>query len=607
MEKARPRIGVLTDTTPLNKMIEGGVDPERYEAVTFDSSEAGLRGRLREENLSLLFLKTELKNDNGLEICRELRDSASNQAFPIIFLSTSDNVAATAMEYRADYFLKIPFGPERVRGVLGDFVNEKTRILFTDDSEMMHKAVAPELRRAGFEVFEAYNGKDALTFLETGDLPDLIISDLEMPELDGYGFCTAVKEDVRFKEIPFIICSSLDSEESIEKGFAAGANDYLTKPFVIPELITRIREHMRKPEEFRPENILVVEEDSRIRGIILQALRFNGFNPQEARNGRTALTRLRGEKFHLVISSYELPFLNGRELTLRIRAEADLQDVPVLMIHSRESRSELVRLRSVGIQAFIPKPFHNDRLLAEVERVLAQSRLERERQVMRHYLADETIRAVEAGATSGDEIKVENQFRTILFTDIAKFTPLCENLEAHEVVDLLNNYFDHMVAILIKYGASIDKFIGDAIMALFDRQADGAHRAVCASVEMINALGAVRKETGVDIHMRVGINAGHVIMGDIGSRHYRRDHTAIGDNVNTANRLESNAGIDGILISESTYNLLPGLTVAEPRRLTVKGKKDELTAYQLKKVKPYRGELTSTIVGGPQATVLADN
>ncbi len=159
---------------------------------------------------------------------------------------------------------------------------------------------------------------------------------------------------------------------------------------------------------------------------------------------------------------------------------------------------------------------------------------------------------------------------------------MCENLTSHEVVSLLNVYFDKMVEILYRYDASIDKFIGDTIMALFGRVEDSAHRAVCAGMEMVSALDTVRKQTGIDILMRVGINSGHVILGDIGSLLYRRDFTVIGDNVNTAQRFESNADIDGVLISKTTYNLLEGIIDANPKELTLKGKKAPFLGYQVK-------------------------
>ena len=193
------------------------------------------------------------------------------------------------------------------------------------------------------------------------------------------------------------------------------------------------------------------------------------------------------------------------------------------------------------------KAVQADRLLVEVERLLAEFKQKRAA-AMRHYMTDEALENIVNSLDSGSRITLpaEDSFRTVLFTDIEKFTPLCENMSSHEVVDLLNNYFDVMVEILIENGAAIDKFIGDAIMALFTDRELGALKAVHAGLTMIQNLDRVRKASGVDVHMRIGINSGHVIIGDIGIELYRRDFTVIGDNVNTAQRLESNAGRDGV-------------------------------------------------------------
>ena len=591
MEDSKPRIGILTDTGPLNLLIESGIDGERFESMIFQSDMEDLENRIAEAELACLFLKTELKQANGLEICARFKGDKDLKKIHIVFISTSDDVAGQAIQYRADHFLKVPFKQADIVDLLNKQIKEEKAILYVDDSDIFHKAVVPDLKAAGYRVLEAWDGKQAWDIAREQRV-HLIISDVEMPEMDGFTFCGHIKSDAGLNHIPVIITTTLDSEESIEKGFASGANDYLTKPFVMPELLNRVEGHLKKSGGRRRERIMVVDDNPRSRNIITQALRFNGFDPIEARNGRIALSKLRAgtgdESFHLVVTNYQMPVLDGHRLALEIRGDEHLAALPIIMINGRENRADVVRLQSAGIQAFIVKPFNADRLTAEVERVLAQDRLKRERRMMKHYLTDEAIDAVARAADTGeDEIMVENRFRTILFTDIAGFTPLCENLSPHEVVALLNTYFDVMVKILISYGADIDKFIGDAIMALFDGQEDGAHRAVCAGVEMIGALGGVRKETGIDIHMRVGINSGHLIMGDIGSLHYRRDFTVIGDNVNTAQRLESNAGVDGVLISRTTYDLLEGKVQAEKRKLMLKGKKDTFEGYQVKKVRRY--------------------
>lgn len=591
MEKEKPIIGILTDTKPLNLLIENSINKAIYDSVILSSDSSDIYKEIEEGNFSCLFLKTSLKFVNGLELCNKIREKHELNKMRIIFLSTDDDIAEKSIQYRANHFIRIPFKSETVSKAIKDFVVLKKVALYVDDSDIYHKSLVPQLENEGFEVIQAYDGVEASEILKS-NFVDIIISDVEMPNMDGYSLCRNVKSNNITKNIPVILTTTLTSDESIEKGFASGANDYLTKPFVIPELIGRIKHHLYGKEHVRPEKILVVDDDPISRSITVQALKTNGFAPYEARNGRVALSLIRNNDYHLVITNYDMPILNGFDLVLKLRENPKTSDLKVIMTNSRQTRSNLVKIQSIGIETFIVKPFIVEKLLSEVERILAQGRLDRERKALKYYLTDDAINSVLRAVDGNvEEIHAQDCFRTIMFTDIEKFTPLCENLTSHEVVSTLDTYFDKMVAILFQFDANIDKFIGDAIMALFGRQEDGAHRAVCAGLALINGLDSVREKTGIDLHMRVGINSGHVIMGDIGSRLYRRDYTVIGDNVNIAQRLESNAGRDGVLISESTYNLIKDKIIkAEPKEVSLKGKLTPQKCYLVSDIQPYHRE-----------------
>ncbi|MGH8597949.1 MAG: adenylate/guanylate cyclase domain-containing protein, partial [Gammaproteobacteria bacterium] len=153
---------------------------------------------------------------------------------------------------------------------------------------------------------------------------------------------------------------------------------------------------------------------------------------------------------------------------------------------------------------------------------------------------------------------------TVLFADIANFTPLTEQLGATDTVTLLNAYFTEMVEVIFAHGGILDKYIGDAIMAVFGapfgspRDADNA---VSAALDMQRALGAFNERRGAvglpPLMIRIGINSDQVVAGNIGSTR-RMDYTVIGDGVNLASRLESANRFYGtrILVSGSTVSLL---------------------------------------------------
>jgi adenylate cyclase len=153
---------------------------------------------------------------------------------------------------------------------------------------------------------------------------------------------------------------------------------------------------------------------------------------------------------------------------------------------------------------------------------------------------------------------------TILFSDIQGFTSLSETMPPDELRRLLNEYFGVMVEIVFRNGGTVDKFIGDGLMVFFgdpEPQPDHAVRCVQAAIEMQQALQTMRQEWqrhGKPIlHVRIGINTGNVVVGNMGSQR-RLSYTVLGAAVNLAQRLESNAPTDGILISERTHELLEG-------------------------------------------------
>ena len=170
---------------------------------------------------------------------------------------------------------------------------------------------------------------------------------------------------------------------------------------------------------------------------------------------------------------------------------------------------------------------------------------------------------------------------SILFSDIRGFTGISEQLEAEQVVDLLNTHFSVMSEVIFRHHGTMDKFIGDAIMAFWGapiRLDDHAERSVRAAIEMMRSLELVNEQLAnkgyPSIRVGIGINTGSVVLGNIGSER-KLDYTVIGDNVNLASRLEGLTNQYGcpIIISEYTYqDLAGGIPCALIDQVRVKGK-----------------------------------
>ncbi len=186
----------------------------------------------------------------------------------------------------------------------------------------------------------------------------------------------------------------------------------------------------------------------------------------------------------------------------------------------------------------------------------------------------------------------EKKTVTVFFSDIRGFTPMSEALSAEEVVHILNEYFTAMTAIIFKYQGTLDKYMGDAIMAIWGapiEMQDHAERAVLASIEMGEKMKALqakwRTEGKREVNIGIGINSGEVVVGNIGSNE-RLEYTAIGDNVNLTQRLESVAEKGQILISAATYERVKHKVDAimlDP--IKVKGKTEKVVAYSVQGLK----------------------
>ena len=149
----------------------------------------------------------------------------------------------------------------------------------------------------------------------------------------------------------------------------------------------------------------------------------------------------------------------------------------------------------------------------------------------------------------------------MLFSDIRGFTTLSEKRTPQQVVDLLNRYFTLQVEVVFRHGGSLDKFIGDCIMAFWGAPLDDpqhARNAVAAAMEMADVLQRFKRELGeedADFDVGIGIHSGPAVVGLIGSDQ-RREYTAIGDTVNLASRIEGlTKGVSRILVSRETMEL----------------------------------------------------
>lgn len=210
------------------------------------------------------------------------------------------------------------------------------------------------------------------------------------------------------------------------------------------------------------------------------------------------------------------------------------------------------------------------------------------------YVAPQVVDEIAKDGTYELRLGGENRHVAVLFVDIRGFTSLSESLEPEQVVDILNSYLELTTASIFRHGGTLDKFIGDATMALFNSPFDTedyVYKAILTAWDIMQGGARIEKECmkryGKQVGFGVGINCGPAVVGNIGCE-FRMDYTAIGDTVNTAARLESVATRGKIYISEAVYNAVKDrITVEEVGEISLNGKSKGVFVYYVTGVNGY--------------------
>jgi len=224
------------------------------------------------------------------------------------------------------------------------------------------------------------------------------------------------------------------------------------------------------------------------------------------------------------------------------------------------------------------------------ERVNAQRNIEALASKLSKYLSPQVYESIFSGKKNAI-VEASRKKLTVFFSDIKGFTEITDRLEPEVLSSLLNNYLNEMSKIALKYGGTIDKFVGDAILIFFgDPETKGEKEDAIACVSMaiemrkrMQYLRAQWENQGISnpLEIRIGINTGYCNVGNFGSED-RLDYTIIGGEVNLASRLESNAKTGEILVSHETFALIKeDITCEKKEEINVKGIAHKIQTYQV--------------------------
>lgn len=341
--------------------------------------------------------------------------------------------------------------------------------------------------------------------------------------------------------------------------------------------------------------ILVADDEADLELLIKQRfrrqIRENKYQFVFALNGKEALQRLQEAKdIDVVLSDINMPEMDG--LTLL----SQLPDVnPLIKAVIVSAYGDMDNIRTAmnrGAFDFICKPVNFQDLELTIEKTIhhvnqLKETLQaiKENNILRMYVDESVLKFMQGKEFEKTLLSNETIEATVAFIDICSFTSIMEREPADKVVGVLNKYFDVMVKEIIAQGGHIDKFIGDAVMAVFrgDFHLDRAIEASLALRTQIESLPAEESAAGFLPKVSIGINSGEMICGNIGSANLKRlDYTVIGDVVNTAQRLQSAAAAGQILLEETSYNKVKEFfNCQKVGEISVKNKQKPLVAYEV--------------------------
>jgi response regulator RpfG family c-di-GMP phosphodiesterase len=282
-------------------------------------------------------------------------------------------------------------------------MEKSSRILIVDDSTAMRSALIRTLRSLEADIEQAENGQLGLEKANNNKY-DLIITDVDMPVMDGFTFCRELRASPNVNGTPVIILSSHDKDSDIEHGFELGASAYVSKTNAQEQLPQVIEGLLEKASLLHQRLVMVVDDSDIIRNIIKDGLVKEGFEVVTAENGKIALDFLNNCKPDLIISDLNMPVMGGPEFCRNIRNTPGISSIPFVAMSKESDRYKLRHMLQSGAATYIIKPFNIDQLVITVEKLLSdhfqlmlkeRERLESDRQAMLGSISS-LVQALEA-------------------------------------------------------------------------------------------------------------------------------------------------------------------------------------------------------------------
>jgi class 3 adenylate cyclase/FixJ family two-component response regulator len=312
--------------------------------------------------------------------------------------------------------------------------------------------------------------------------------------------------------------------------------------------------------------ILIVDDEADLETLIKQKfrkqIRGGEYEFYFAENGRMALEEIVKEpEIDIVMSDINMPEMDGLTLLTKLSESSPL--IKSVIVSAYGDMENIRTAMNRGAFDFITKPIDFQDLTLTMEKTLKHVKhiketlqAIKENNILKMYVDENVLNFMSNKEYESAIMANETIEATVMFIDICGFTAISEHAPADTVVTMLNSYFDEMVKEIMAQNGYIDKFIGDAIMAVFrgDYHLDRAIDTALAVIAKVNSLPANQGGLKYTPKVSIGVKSGEMVSGNIGSESLKRlDFTVIGDTVNTAARLQDAAKENQIIISEDCY------------------------------------------------------
>ena len=278
--------------------------------------------------------------------------------------------------------LELDTQDKNIEIVLAKTLNQPT-ILVVDDSTALRRTMALSLEKQGYRVLQAGDGRQALDRLKNHSGIDLIICDIEMPNMNGFEFLSVRRRDSLLLQIPVIMLTSRSGGKHRSLAKQLGANAYFTKPYIEQEFLGELKTILSQkhsdsedrskstPKTITNLNILIIDDSSALRRTMTLSLEKKGYRVLQARHGKEGLEQLKqNPQVNLIICDIEMPIMNGFEFLDVHRQDAKIAHIPVAMLSSRSSEKHRNLAKQLGAIAFFTKPYIEEEFLQEIKNLI---------------------------------------------------------------------------------------------------------------------------------------------------------------------------------------------------------------------------------------------